>query len=119
VGFLRSESESTSSGDQFPVLLERHLKMLRNANGAFVDVVVEIGYPYWTDLGLEAACPVAIRGAVGRVNDIRSIDPLGAMREAIRFAETYLEHPADDMKFFWPDGEPYDDNDGGAPEAKV
>jgi len=84
--------------------------MRRSASEPLIDVVVEIGYPYWTDPDLEAACPVAIRGVIDRVMDIRSIDFMGAMKEAIRFVETYLKHPAGGMQFLWPDGEPYGDD---------
>lgn len=100
--------------NQFPVLIERQLKVQRAPGGALADVVIEIGQPYWTDPGIEAACPVAIRGLVGRVNDIHGIDPMSAMKQAIDFIETYLSHPADDMKFFWPDGEPYNDDEEDA-----
>lgn len=93
--------------DQFPVLITRHLKMQRAPNEALVEIVVELGCPYWTEPEVEAACPVAIRGAVGRVNDICGIDPMSAMKQAIDFVESYLVHPAGDFKFFWPDGEEY------------
>lgn len=99
---------SGTPGDQFPVLIERRLKMQSALNEALADIVVEIGHPYWSEPGIEAACPVAIRGTVGRVNDIRGIDPMSAMKQAIDFVETYLGHPADDLKLFWPDGEPYE-----------
>lgn len=99
---------SGTPSDQFPVLIERRLKMQRAPDEALAEIVVEIGHPYWTEPGIEAACPVAIRGAVDRVNDIRGIDPMSAMKQAISFVETYLDHPAGDMKFFWPDGEAYE-----------
>lgn len=100
----------TSSPDEpFPVLIARRLKMQRSPSDALVDLVVEIGHPYWTETDIEAACPVAIRGTVGRVNDIRGIDPMSAMKQAINFVETYLDHPAGDAKFFWPNGEGYAD----------
>jgi len=91
----------------FPVLITRHLKMQRSPSDALVDVVVEIGHPYWTEPDVEAACPVAIRGTVGRVNDIRGIDPMSAMKQAINFVETYLDGSAGDEKFFWPNGEEF------------
>jgi len=96
--------------DSFPVFIERRLKLRRSEAEADVDVVVEIGKPYWTEPGIEAACPVAIRGCVGRVNDIRSIDPLSAMKQSIQFVEKYLEGPRKGEKLFWPDGEEYSAN---------
>ncbi len=83
--------------------------MQRSPSDALIDVVVEIGTPYWTEPDVEAACPVAIRGTVGRVNDIRGIDPMSAMKQAISFVEAYLDHPVGDEKFFWSDGEGYSD----------
>ena len=98
----------TNTADElFPVLIARRLKLRRSPNDAPVEVVVEIGQPYWTEPELEAACPVAIRGTVGRVNDIRGIDPMSAMKQAINFVETYLNQPAGDEKFFWPSGEEF------------
>ena len=81
------------SNEQFPVLIARRLKMQRSPGEALVEVVIEIGNPYWTEPDVEAACPVAIRGTVGRVNDIRGIDPMSAMKQAINFVETYLNQP--------------------------
>jgi len=91
----------------FPVIIERRLTMRESANAAPANIVIEIGQPYWIIAGREAACPVAIRGTVGRVEDIRGIDPMSSMQQAISFVEIYLEHRASKAKFFWPNGEPY------------
>lgn len=93
--------------DYFPVVVTRSLKLRRASVDELIDVVIEIGQPYWTEKDVEAACPVAIRGTVGRVNDIRGIDPMSAMKQAISFAEAYLDQPDSDAKFFWPNGEEY------------
>jgi len=93
--------------DQFQVLMERHLKLQRSPNGPLTDVVIQLGYPRWTELNVEAACPVAIRGDIGRVSDIRGIDPINAVKQAIAFVEKYLDRSATDEKVFWPDGEEY------------
>ena len=87
--------------------MERRLKVQKSPGEPLVDVVVEIGNPYWTEPGIEAACPVAIRGCMGRVNDIRGIDPMSAMKLAIEFVETFLTRPGTGKKFFWPDGEEF------------
>lgn len=96
--------------DSFPVFIERRLKLQRSPNEVAIDIVVEIGQPYWTKPGIEAACPVAIRGCIGRVNDIRSIDPLSAVKQSIQFVERYLDSPANGEKLFWLDGEEYSDD---------
>ncbi len=93
--------------ETFPVLIARRLKMLRSPGDEFVDVNIEIGQPYWIEQDVEAACPVAIRGTVGRVNDICGIDPMSAIKQAINFVEAYLDQPAGDEKFFWPNGDEY------------
>jgi hypothetical protein len=98
---------NTSSSDEFPVLMERLLKLRSSQDGCLSDVVVQIGYPVWTEHNVEAACPVAFRGGIGRVNDIRGIDPISAMKQAITFVETYLTRSEAGDKFFWPDGEEY------------
>lgn len=96
-----------NENDRFPVLIERHLKMKDLTSNAFKEIVVEIGSPYWKILNVQAACPVAIHGLIGRVNDISSIDPLAAMKEAIKFVEKYLEQPPSGVEIYWPDGEKY------------
>jgi len=93
--------------ETFPVFIERRLKVQQLPDQAISDAVIEIGHPYWKEPGIEAACPVAIRGCVGRVNDILGIDPMSAMKQAIAFVETYLDCPGGSMKFFWPSGEEY------------
>jgi len=99
---------TNSKEDQFPVLIERHLKFQPASGGSLVDVVVQIGYPKWVNLNLEASCPVAFRGGIGRVKDIAGIDPLNAMKNAITFVESYLSPDGRKGKFFWNDGEEYD-----------
>jgi hypothetical protein len=93
--------------EQFPVLFTRRLKFLRTPGEALVDVVVEIGQPYWAEQDVEAACPVAIRGTIGRVIDIRGIDPMDAIKQAIGFADVYLDRPTGDERFFWPNGDEF------------
>jgi hypothetical protein len=70
------------------------------------EIVIEIGCPFWTQEEEEAACPVAIRGLLGRVQDIRGADPMSAMKFAIRFVESCLKpHPGE--KLFWMSGEEF------------
>lgn len=97
----------TPPNDHFPVIIERHL-LKRTAPSALpIEVTIEIGRPYWTTPNVEAACPVAIRGDIGRVNDIHGIDPMSAMKLALQFAEHHLASPPEGVKYFWPDGEEY------------
>lgn len=59
------------------------------------------------EVGVEAACPVAFWGDIGRVNDIRGIDLMDALRQAITFVDAYLEGGSDGKEFFWPNGEKF------------
>jgi len=100
---------ASESNDRFPVVIERRLLKFRAPGASPVEMTIEIGQPYWTVPNVEAACPVAIRGGIGRVNDIRGIDPMSAMKFAIAFVESYLDSPPDGEKYFWLDGEEYGD----------
>jgi hypothetical protein len=93
--------------NQFPVLMERRLKFRPSPDKSDIDIVVQVGYPRWTELNVEAACPVSFVGGIGRVKDICGIDPLNAMKHALMFIETYLNRPEGNGKFFWEDGEEY------------
>ncbi|MCB1680832.1 MAG: hypothetical protein KDI65_02755 [Alphaproteobacteria bacterium] len=92
--------------DDFQVSLERRLKVQRNPD-SIVDIIIQIGYPKWTEPDIEARCPVAIRGDLGRVSDIAGIDPIDAMKNALTFVETYLKQKDSQTKVLWPDGESY------------
>jgi len=92
--------------DDFQVSLERHLKLQRTPD-SIVEIVIQIGYPKWTKPHIEACCPVAIRGDVGRVKDIAGIDPIDAMKNALTFVESYLKQKDTQIKVLWPDGEAY------------
>lgn len=93
--------------DQFSVLLERQLYMLKRGNVDKQDILIQIGHPYWVEKDIEAACPVAIRGLFGRLADVRGIDPLDAVRLAIKLIDSTLQGNTKEREFFWPDGEEY------------
>lgn len=93
--------------DIFPVLMERHLKLQHTPRDSFAEIIVQIGYPKWTVPDIEACCPVAIRGDIGRVKDIAGIDPIDAMKNAVTFLESYLKQKNSEIKVFWPNGEEY------------
>jgi hypothetical protein len=96
--------------DEFPVLFERRLSMRKHGDTSSNDVVIQIGHPYWVDQDVEAACPVAIRGLLGRLADVRGIDQLDAVRLAINLIDSTLRKRASEVEFFWPDGESYFDD---------
>lgn len=96
-----------NSTDDFPVLMERHLKLQSTLGEPMSDVVIQVGYPAWVQHGLEASCPVSIRGVPGRTPNIRGVDPMDAMKNAMIFIETYLTDRQGKAKFFWPNGEEY------------
>lgn len=95
------------STDDFPVLMERHLKLRSIPDGMISDIVIQVGYPVWIQPNLEASCAVAIRGVAGRMMDIRGVDPIDAMKNVMLFIESYLEDGQGEVRFFWPNGEKY------------
>ncbi len=90
------------------IIAERVLSARSRASGAEVSVKAAIGAPYWVDVGIEAACPVSIEGLQGRINDIRGIDPLDALRNAVGVLEKLLAGALEDYELYWPDGEPFE-----------
>jgi hypothetical protein len=75
----------------FAVLVERKASFIPPDGSPPIEILAQVGYPYWTIPGVEAACPVALVGTVGRVPDIRGIDPMSALKIAIEFVYTYLD----------------------------
>jgi hypothetical protein len=75
----------------FPVLVERRASFNPPDGSPPIDVLAQVGYPYWVIPDMEAACPVAIVGTLGRVPDIRGIDPMSALKIAIEFIYTYFD----------------------------
>lgn len=95
--------------DAFESIVERTLVLHDSETGQKGDIRLVVGRPYWTEPGMEAACPVAIYGYFGRLADIRSIDPMSALALAIKFLESMLEGLPDTRKVYWPSGEAYFD----------
>jgi hypothetical protein len=92
---------------EFPNLVERRLVLHKISTNKKDEIRLVIGYPYWTEPEIEAACPVAIHGYLGRLADIRGIDPMGALSLAIKFLDGLLEGLPADMAVYWPSGDPY------------
>jgi hypothetical protein len=92
------------NSSRFDVLVSRVLRV-GDAEGLGGDIVIEVGRPYWVEIGVEAACPVAFWGDVGRANDIRGIDLMDAVGQAIAFIDAYLRAEGKGKEFFWPNGE--------------
>ena len=93
--------------DGFDVLIERRLLVKTEGDPSPKNISIEIGHPYWTIDGIEAACPVAIRGLIGRTRDIRGIDPMDSLKQALQFVDTYLSGVSCAPLITWPDGEAY------------
>jgi len=93
--------------NEFPVFLERHLRFQSVPDEPMCDVIIQVGHPAWVQEGLEASCPIAIRGVAGRTPNIRGVDPMDAMKNAMVFIESYLTDRRGKSTFFWPNGEKY------------
>ena len=96
--------------DDFTSIVERTLVLQDSGTGRKGEIRLVIGTPYWTEPGIEAACPVAIYGYLGRLADIRSIDPMSALALSINFLETMLEGLPETQTVYWPSGETYFDD---------
>lgn len=92
---------------QFPVLVERRLKIQSPQGGEERDLIIQIGQPYRTGNEGDAACPVAMNGLFGRLADIHGVDPMDALRLAIELVEKTLQGKSAEFQILWPDGEPY------------
>jgi hypothetical protein len=95
--------------NDFPSIVERVLVLHDRETDKKGEIRLAVGNPYWTDPGVEAACPVAIYGYFGRLADIRGIDPMNALALAIKFLETLLEGLPETQTVYWPSGETYFD----------
>lgn len=93
--------------DQFPVLVERRLKIRLAPNGEERDLLIQIGKPYSTGNEDDAACPVVMDGLFGRLADIHGIDAMDAIRLAIELVEKTLQGKSTELQVLWPNGEPY------------
>jgi hypothetical protein len=95
--------------DEFTSIAERTLVLHDHGTDQKVEIRLAIGHPYWTEPGMEAACPVAIYGSFGRLADIRGIDPMSALTLAIQFLDSLLKKGAETRTVYWPSGERYFD----------
>ena len=93
--------------NEFPCIVERILVLQDQETGKKGEIRLAVGQPYWTDPGFEAACPVAVYGYIGRLADIRGIDPMSAVALAIKFLESLLDDLPTGKTITWPNGEAY------------
>jgi hypothetical protein len=89
-------------------IVERALKARLRSSGKEIAVRVLIGRPYWTIENTEAACPLTIEGLYGDLIPIRGIDPLDALRNAVRMVDDLLGKVRDKYDLYWSDGEEYE-----------
>lgn len=92
------------------LIVERTLHARSRESGQQITIKVSIDRPYWTEEGVEAACPVTFEGVYGRQPDIRGIDPLDALRNALALTDKLIDGAQRDYELFWPDGEPFENS---------
>lgn len=92
---------------EFPVLIERRLRIRSRANGEERDLIIQVGQPQRIGNEDDAACPVAIHGLFGRLADIHGVDAMDAVRLAIELVENTLRGKRGELEILWPTGEPY------------
>jgi len=93
----------------FEKIVERKLLMADEATGKQEALCIEIGRPRWTEVDIEAACPVFIRGLMNSALDIYGSDLLSALECALSFVNSELKNLSPESKVLWPDGETYFD----------
>jgi hypothetical protein len=92
--------------DEIDPIAERNFRARSKSSGQEFSVKAIIGRPRPTGTEGEMYCPVVIEGLQGRLQDIRGIDAIDALRNAIKLAEILIEGAHSDYDLFWPDGEP-------------
>lgn len=90
------------------IIVERVLKARVRSSGEEIAVRVLIGRPHWTIEATEAACPLTIEGLYGDLVPIRGIDPLDALRNAVRMVDNLLSKVGDKYDLYWSDGDEYE-----------
>ncbi|HUW29652.1 MAG TPA: hypothetical protein VMV97_13685 [Sulfuriferula sp.] len=93
----------------FDKIVERKLSLADAATGVQTELRIEIGRPRWTEINVEAACPVFIYGLMDTTLTIYGSDLLSALECALGFVNSELSNLPSTKKILWPDGEPYFD----------
>lgn len=91
----------------FELIVERVLILIKVGSGAKEEIKIRIGRPYWVEENIEAVCPISFDGLHPTREHIHGIDPLNALELAIRFSHRFLSNRSPNEKFFWTDGEEY------------
>jgi len=82
-------------------------------SGEEITIKISIGRPYWIQEGFEAGCPVTFEGLYGKQPDIRGIDPIDSLRNAIKLIDSLLSGAQTEHELLWPDGEPFENPEQG------
>lgn len=94
--------------EDWEVLVERRILMQEDGADERSEVVLQVGRPYWTFEGEQAACPIALRGAgEDEIEHRYGRDLFEALSNAVRDINERFSRPQCGRFFFWPDGEPY------------
>ena len=93
----------------FDKIVDRQLKLADEATGVHTELSIEVGRPSWTEVDIEAVCPVFIRGWMNAPMDIYGSDLLNALECALRFVNSELSNISSPKKVLWPNGESYFD----------
>jgi len=88
-------------------IAERSLVMVVTSTGERVNLLVQIGRPYWIEVDSQAACDVRIEGLMPEAKRSYGIDPFQAIQSSMIFIDSYLSGVAKKNQIEWPDGELY------------
>jgi hypothetical protein len=92
----------------WPVIAERNLLMERDGDPTRRPIAIRIGRPYWSRKRKEWDCPKQIVGLSPYLPASSGDDSYEALIQALDFFNMIYMRQNMGMRFFWPDGRPYD-----------
>jgi hypothetical protein len=102
------ERDPRGISGNWDVLAERTLLMERDGETKRRQITIKIGRPYWDQEDELASCPIDIAGLYKDLGPLHGDDFYMALILALDFFNMTFMNPDSDMRFFWPDGTPYE-----------
>jgi hypothetical protein len=102
------ERDPRGISGNWEVLAERTLLMERDGETKRRQITIKIGRPYWEEDGEMASCPIDIVGLCKDMRPLHGEDFYMVLIFALDFFNLNFMNPDMGMRFFWPDGTPYE-----------
>jgi hypothetical protein len=90
------------------VIAERALLMERDGYPNRRRLVIRIGRPYWDEEGKRACCPIQLAGLFKSKRPEYGKNSYAALISALEFFDDHVPRLDPDIRYFWPDGRPYE-----------